>query len=135
VEVLDAYEAIGKPWRMFGDWLWRNVSESQATNKLKTIEFRFGPGNETGTLTILGPHIVIQTESGEESWCLTGTYMQSGNSECCLVGWTVDSPLAHSYLENLTSRTYWDQFLAMMPDDIRLAVPLLQPSIPGFCED
>jgi hypothetical protein len=135
VEVLDAFEAIGRPWSQFGDWLWRKVSESQDTNKLKTIEFRFGPGKETGTLTILGPHVLIQTESGEESWCLTYTYTQSGDSEACLVGWSVDSPLTHSYLENLPLRTYWQQFLLMMPDDIRLAVSRLQPSIPGFCED
>ena len=101
----------------------------------QTIDFHYGPRQETGTMTILGPHVVVQAASGEESWCLTCTYMQSGESEACLVGWTVDSPLTHSYLENLPLRTYWEQFLAMMPDDIRLAVSLLQPFIPGYCED
>jgi hypothetical protein len=135
VEVLDAYEATDKPWRMFGDWLWKKVSESRSASTPKTITFDYGPKQETGTMTVLGPHVVVEAATGEESWCLTCTYMQSGESEACLVGWTVDSPLTHSYLENLPLRTYWEQYLAMMPEDIRLAVSLLQPSIPGFCED
>jgi hypothetical protein len=135
VEVLDAYEAIDKPWSQFGDWLWRNVSASQGNNGPKTIDFRYSPRREIGIMTILGPHVVVQAASGEQTWCLTCTYMQSGESEACLVGWSVDSPLTHSYLENLPLSTYWREFLTMMPEDIRLAVSLLQPSIPGFCED
>ena len=102
---------------------------------MKTIDFTYGPSQERGTIRIVGPHVVVEEATGESSWCLTCTFMQSGNSECCLVGWTVDCPLTHSYLEDLRMQTYREQFLAMMPDDIRLAVAHHLRTIPGFCED
>jgi hypothetical protein len=102
---------------------------------MTAITFKYGPRNETVSIYVVGPHVIVEPESGEESWCLTCTYMQSGESECQVVGWTVDSRLTQRFLKDLPVSIYWREYLAMMPETIRDAVSRQLHTIPGYCED